>query len=305
MKLSLIILALIGFTHNIALADLNDMVSNDGILPIIIDPANTIEKGNKGAAIIKSSLTELEVSSSNLTPAMVNSLNRLPTLGLENSPSSKAVIGIDTRAKIFANTYPMRAIALITVNTGQIYGKCTGSLINANTVITAGHCVHQGQNGTWYPVEAYTVYPGYDGSIAPYGQCTVKRLYSTIGWTVNSSPEHDYAALKLNCSIGKTTGWFGFGIYSTTRNLPAIVNGYPSDKIGLWGSADIVSQETDTRIYYKTDTSGGMSGSPVWYDSNYGPMIIAIHAYQSGILNSGVRINSKVFKNLKNWKLAK
>lgn len=303
MKSFLSRLILSNFVCSLALADLNDMVSNDGILPIISNPTNKIEKGNKGSASEESLLVSLGANPIDINTDLATYLNNLPSLG-KNGLTNKAIVGIDTRARVYANTYPMRAITLITIQTGEVSGKCTGWLINTNTVITAGHCVHQGKNGTWYPVEAYKIYPGYDGITAPYGQCSVKRLYSTVGWTENSSPEHDYAALKLNCAIGKTTGWFGFGIYNTIKNLPAVIHGYPAEKVGLWGAADVITQETDTRAYYKTDTSGGMSGSPVWYDSNYGPLSIAVHTYQSGTLNSGTRINANVFKNLKNWKHA-
>lgn len=304
MKILLLILAIGYFATQCAVADLNDMVSNDGMLPTLIEPTNKIERGNTGTARFNRSLSELGGSSVELTPSMAAQLNALASLDSNETSKSKAAFGIDTRSRIFTTTYPMRAVVLITVQTSQVEGKCTGWLINSNTVITAGHCVHQGQNGSWYPVEGYTIYPAYDGANAPYGKCTAKRLYSTIGWTTNSNREYDYAALKLNCAIGKITGWFGFGTYETIKGFPTIISGYPGEKIGLWGAADIVSQETSTRAYYKTDTSSGMSGSPVWYDANSGPLAIAIHTSQSGSLNGGTRINKNVFTNLKNWKLA-
>ena len=45
-------------------------------------------------------------------------------------------------------------------------GRCTGWLIGANTVVTAGHCVHQGGGGSFYPTSSYRIYPGRNGPIA-------------------------------------------------------------------------------------------------------------------------------------------
>jgi glutamyl endopeptidase len=62
--------------------------------------------------------------------------------------------------------------------------------------------------GTWY--SGLAVWPGRDGSSAPYGSCTVRTLYSVTGWTSSRGEQYDYGALKLNCTVGNTIGWFGY-----------------------------------------------------------------------------------------------
>ena len=113
----------------------------------------------------------------------------------------ESILGADNRERV-RNTseYPYRAIALVTfTDANGSSSRCTGWLINADTVVTAGHCVHGGGSGEdWHRVDSFRVYPGRDGSASPYGSCTAKRLYSVRGWTRNAADTSDYGAIKLN-----------------------------------------------------------------------------------------------------------
>jgi len=132
-----------------------------------------------------------------------------------------------------------------------------------------------------------------------------------VGWTVNKLEDDDYGAIKLNCTIGNTVGWYG---YTTAgpNGYPSIVQGYPGDTpLEQWFSADKVRTVTTRQLFYLNDTIGGMSGSPVWYDrGTIGPYLIGIHAYGThgvaphNTYNHGTRITSEVFNNLTNWKNA-
>jgi glutamyl endopeptidase len=57
-------------------------------------------------------------------------------------------------------------------------------------------------------VSSFRIYPGRDGALSPYGVCTARTLFSVIGWTVSANEEYDYGAVKLNCTVGNTVGWF-------------------------------------------------------------------------------------------------
>jgi glutamyl endopeptidase len=222
----------------------------------------------------------------------------------------ESVIGADTRIRVNpTTTYPARATVLITFSAG----RCTGWLINANTVVTAGHCVHPGNGTTFYPASSYRIYPGYTGSAAPYGSCTAKWLASVQGWTKNGDDRFDYGAIKLNCSIGNTTGYFGFFWTSASlTGLPTLINGYPGDKpLTQWRSSDLVRLTQAQRVFYQNDTTGGMSGSPVYYiRAGCGICAMAIHAYGTygsppfSTNNHGTRITQTVFNNLIAWRNA-
>lgn len=227
----------------------------------------------------------------------------------------ESIIGRDTRIRTYTTYYPASAVALITFSGG----RCTGWFIGPNTIATAGHCVHSGgASGGWYPPSSYRIYPGYNQTTAPYGSCTARNLYSVTGWTQSGSESYDYGAIKLNCTVGNTVGWFGLvPTPSSLTNYPAIISGYPGDKpLQQWWSSDTIRVTGTYQLFYPNDTTGGMSGSPVWYDRNgptaaeKGPYAIAIHAYgihgssPHSIYNHGTRITQSVYNNLIAWRNA-
>lgn len=220
------------------------------------------------------------------------------------------VLGYDTRIRTYTTNYPQRAIVYIEYNGRQ---HCTGWMTSDDTLATAGHCVHTGgSSGDWYDYRLFRVYPGRNDSSAPYGSCTVRRLYSVVGWTQRNKRTHDYGSMKLNCTVGNTVGWFGFYYPSTSgcaqKNQPLIISGYPGDKgPQQWTSSD-KNRKCHKRLHrYRADTIGGQSGSPLWHDKDEalaqdGAWAIGIHTYGSTTENGGTRIQDKVFNNLVSWK---
>lgn len=283
----------------------NSIVSSDGSIPTpAIISGNFIDNGSIGTGIT-SSLISLGVDTSVIKETEAQRIAQstpLTNAQLSDLSSTRAVIGLDTKVQLKPTIYPYRATTLITI--GQ--SRCTGWMAGPDTVITAGHCVHRGLGQNWYTLSDYTVYPGHDGTTAPYGKCTAKRLYTTEGWALSGKTEYDYGAIKLNCQIGNATGWLGFAALATTKNLPALISGYPGDKpLGQWGSFDKIHKEAANFAFYKNDTYGGMSGAPVWYDAGNRALAFAIHNYSAPPnFNRGARITQSVFKNIKTWKNA-
>ena len=220
--------------------------------------------------------------------------------GLGTDRARSSIIGNDSRVKI-NNTrqYPYRAIALITFAAG----RCTGWLIDSNTVATAGHCVAPGNGRGFYPRSSYRISAGANGAARPYGSCTAKELWSNPNWVNKGLDTFDYAAIVLNCNVGNTVGWFGFFSQAASLlNHPTIISGYPGDKpLTQWRSTDKVRVSQAQRLFYQNDTLGGQSGAPVWENRPNGPFGSAIHAYgtYSGppfkSNNHGTRITKAVF----------
>ena len=76
----------------------------------------------------------------------------------------ESIIGADNRVRVNPTTsLPARATVLIAFSAG----RCTGWLINRNTVVTAGHCVAPGNNTGFYSVPSYRIYPGRNGTSSP------------------------------------------------------------------------------------------------------------------------------------------
>jgi glutamyl endopeptidase len=290
-----------GFS-TLALADNHDIISSDGSVPT---PATIgsplIERGSVGTGNV--SKNELVSTGADLSPVTASELARIQNLhGYSSAYEPEAIWGIDTRVQVQPNVYPYRAVALITTDTLL----CTGDLISPDTVLTAGHCVHRGGvSGAWVNVDSINVYPGASGTSFPYGKCTAKRTYTTTGWGEKGLANFDYGAIKLNCTIGNSTGWLGFTAPTNTVNLPAIIAGYPGEKSKTqWVSFDTVHQQTSEWLVYSNDTTAGMSGASIWYDDGQGVLAFGIHTYKYPKANRGKRINTAVFKNIKTWKNA-
>ncbi len=274
--------------------DPHTIVSNDGVVPRTT--SSSIEQAKLrgySASYQGTGLIPVNVAKATKDPKV----GPVPQGGMI-SPLS--IIGPDGRYQITGTTaYPYRAIVHVTSS----IGGCSGWLIGANTVATAGHCIH---NGAW--ATNVVVYPGRNGSSTPYGSCTASRLYSVTGWTTNRDRNYDYGAIKLNCTIGNTTGWFGFRWQSASlTGQPSYTAGYPGDKPygTMWRSDDQVRTTQTYRLYYANDTIGGQSGSVVWNnEASCSTCGIAIHAY--GVdgtgYNGGTRITQQVYNNLVTWR---
>lgn len=228
----------------------------------------------------------------------------------------ETIVGWDARMRYYTGQYPNRAIVYIQYNNAHL---CTGFLVSRDTVVTSGHCVHTGgSNGAWRRPNLYRVFPGRDGTASPYGSCTVKRLHSVIGWTSNRNSQFDYGAMRLNCTIGNTTGWFGVHAPPNREltNAPSTVIGYSGDKPQQqWGGGDQVRRVEQRMICYRNDTVGGNSGGPVWNDRNNatsatGAFAFGIHGYGVGgsvcggvrnQMNGAVRVDSALLSNIVSW----
>ncbi|HEY0739370.1 MAG TPA: serine protease [Herpetosiphonaceae bacterium] len=277
-----------------AAIDPHTAVSSDGVIPAASTADVTIGSAESYSTSYEGSGKEANGKDRKVDDAAVAPAPQGDQVGITS------VIGTDNRVRITGTTsFPYRAIAHITSS----IGGCTGWLIDANTVVTAGHCLH---NGSW--ASNVRVYPGRNGSSTPYGSCGASRLFSVTGWTSSRSPEYDYGAIKLNCSVGNQTGWFGYRWQSASLTGQATnLAGYPGDKAyaTLWRDNDTVRITQDRRLFYANDTAGGQSGSPVWNSGgNCSTCGIAIHAYGVGSngYNGGTRITEAVFNNLTSWK---
>lgn len=223
-------------------------------------------------------------------------------------PGPDSVIGNDERVQVTPTTSGSAAkTAFITFDGGI----CSGWFLGADTVVTAGHCVHSGgDDGNW--LQHVRVYPGRDGDSAPFGSCGPTRLYSVDGWVEDGDVNYDYGAIKLDCEIGNTVGHFGvYGDEVDLDGQPVSVQGYPGDKdIGTqWVASDRIVRSGEYRLYHQVDTFGGESGGPTY--GNIPPndycrveCVVAVHARGMDNMynNSGTRITRDVFDNLLTWR---
>jgi glutamyl endopeptidase len=247
-------------------------------------------------------------------------LERLLRAKPMTAPSGvESIIGADNRFLINPTTsFPARAVVLITFDPpGPGTSRCTGWLIGPRTVITAGHCLAARASGVFYPRTTYRIYPGRNGAASPFGVCTAASLHTVSGWIgAGGNEQFDYGAINLNCTIGNTTGWFGWWWQAASlTGLLTRVSGYPGDKpLTQWQSIDRVRVTQTNQIFYQNDTVGGNSGGPVWQNRGstaafcQGACGMAIHAYglhgaaPQSTNNHGTRITQARHNNFCSWR---
>jgi glutamyl endopeptidase len=216
----------------------------------------------------------------------------LPGAGDSHPPesmSTESVIGADDRERIQAtSSYPSSAIGHLTFNGPGGQFLCTGFLVDADTVLTSGHCVHPGgtgDDGDWYTDHRFT--PGRNGyGGRPFGSCWATELWTLPGWFDAGSEYQDLGIVQLDCEVGTETGWLGYFSRPGPRalnGLAAHLRGYPADKpFGtMWTDKGRIRATQVDMAFYQVDTFGGQSGSPVfqWGRHCAGPCAMAVHGY--------------------------
>jgi glutamyl endopeptidase len=218
----------------------------------------------------------------------------LPGAGDSHRPESfgtESVINVDDRSRVTAtDAYPSSAIGRLTFTTPQGLSACTGFLVDIDTVLTSGHCVHVGGTGDeedWFTDHEFA--PGQNGGTTPFGTCAATELWTLPGWFDSASEYQDLGVVQLDCEVGLETGWLGYFSRPGPKALNQLathLRGYPGDKPTgtMWTDKGRVWFTQVNMIFYRNDTFGGQSGSPVFQWGTYceGPCAMAVHGYGTG-----------------------
>ena len=221
---------------------------------------------------------------------------------------AESVIGADGRGRVKDTTgFPARAIGQIDFSQNGFNYICTGWLIDANTILTSGHCSYDADGIEGDIIESATFTAGRNGAVEPFASCPVYEVYAPIEWRRDGSAADDWSIMQLGtssaatCDIGDTVGWFGMSYRKGAKSLTdvkATVQGYPGDKkYGTqWTMSGKIKESTASMVYYKMDTYGGQSGSPVFEPKGTRcgdtPCGMAVHSYGAGTAPSGGAANS-------------
>lgn len=215
----------------------------------------------------------------------------------------ESVIGVDERKRV-EDTTAAPYSAVVKLGGGRLSG-CTGWMISADTLVTAGHCVWEDNQFT----TDFSAWPAKDGSKTPFGECNASEVWMDRRFRKTGEAGTDWAVVKLNCDVGKETGTFGYKVESDANILDSnvTVTGYPGDKPSgtMWTHGKETTKVTDREIWYRADTIGGQSGAPVY---NGASQAVAIHTNgnidtaDTSDGNRGPRIHQNLFNTLTNVK---
>lgn len=257
---------------------------------------------------------------SNANPTITNSISGVSkTLFVPNTLTNSYFTGNGSSSIINNNwthvntttNYPYSAIAWVVANFPKGSQAGTAFFVSPYNLLTAGHCVYNKDLGGW--ATSVRVYPGNNGTYAPYGYFSSSKLYADYNW-VNSSdsnaesstynPRNDLGAISLNTGVGRMTGFFGINS-SITKGSSVVLSGYPGAKFtvsqgvsygNMWTSkGNVTAVNTDT-LSYNNDMSPGDSGSPVYTSNN---QVSAVNTEQilfsnsSNNTNVGTRLNGE------------
>ncbi len=249
----------------------------------------------------------------------------LPVQTLLSGEAPDSVIGGDDRSRITGTgAFPWRSVVRLAVRWTSTSnpGACSGAIIDSYHVLTAGHCVFDfgGTNDWAFSIQ---VFPGLDDDEMPYNNAWVTRYHSYTGWTNSGMTEHDWAVIALDRSIGDYTGWMGRQTAASSSSIyTGILNvaGYPGTPPSgttcpswancMFWDSDNGHSASSTNHWYWMDTSGGMSGGPVWRYVSSGPSryILTTHTCGTGgcgitsnSVNHGTRLDNDKYDRISDW----
>ncbi len=187
-------------------------------------------------------------------------------------------------------TYPISVIGKLFYRRAGLNWECSASVIGRNTIATAAHCLHPGDNnqaswssGLVFCPSYYKGGPSGTGSPHPDRGCWTWTGYASVPtpWFANSSTDHDIACFVTqtrgtvhNDSVGNITGWSGRA-WNGNGDKQIFAYGYPAappfpgyhiivSASVEWYEIDWDANAAHKSKYIGSDMTAGASGGPWW-----------------------------------------
>ena len=213
-----------------------------------------------------------------------------------------ATLGVDDRTGVInASTFPFATVGFLVVTfPDNASFRCSGVLVTANTVLTAGHCVHNKNRGG-FPISARFT-PGIGPIGGAYGTLSTVASYNTTqAWMEMSGNDaypitdfkNDIGVIKFSSSSSMQTFMpVMFGNTDspvTSAGYPAIVKGFSAQSLFSMTGPERTPELRPYHVReFSIDASGGNSGGPFFYtDAETGQASLV------GLLSYGDDVNDQ------------
>jgi V8-like Glu-specific endopeptidase len=181
--------------------------------------------------------------------------------------------------------------ALFSTDGGRNGHYCTASVVHSPTrdlVITAAHCIHDGEDGDYQNNLAFV--PGYHDGQTPYGVWVSTQMVVDPRWVASSDPDRDVGFLVVHkagsdAHVEDVTGANRLGGPASLRGQVR-VTGYPDELDAPITCQTAVRWEDDRPRFDCAAFSDGTSGAPWVVDADprtqLGTLVGLIGGYQLG-----------------------
>lgn len=222
----------------------------------------------------------------------------------------KAVQGADSRVAVANPTNaPYASVAQLLIAFKRADGtlrtvRCTGSLVRADAVLTAGHCLYTDKEG-W--AKSVRVIPAMTSNSKPFGESSGRKLFVPSEYRdlkQVARGQYDFGIVRTHARLGERAGTRKFAVHKSPQNQPARIIGYAGDRPNtMLESNGKTSKLSGAQLLHDVDAFGGTSGAGVVGSGAWANTIFAIHSGESSTrgYNVALVITTPIHTRLKQW----